>query len=118
MADLTATQISTLRRRTGDTNAKAPDLEDSDIQALYAEAEDDLDLTTVYILRERYGMSLRWTDHSGETRSESRSQRRLAIKEALDYWEERTGLKGGAIRVGALNLDLDYDEDEDAELGE
>jgi hypothetical protein len=110
MADLTSAQISTLRRRTGDTNTKAPDLEDSDMQALYTLAVDDLDLTTVYILRERLGMSVKWTDHSGETRSESRSQRWEHIKQLLEYWEEKLGLSGGGIFAGTIDLGLDEDE--------
>lgn len=116
MATLTATQITRLRKMTGDTNTSEPDLTDAELQAEYDLAESDMDVAAVYILRLRMGMAAKLTDvsHSeGEgSTSEQRSQRRKAIQDLLAYYEGVTGMFGGGeLQAGVISLGLDEDEE-------
>lgn len=108
MTTLTAAQLARLKDLTGNTSPDQPDqLSEAELQAEYDEAEADFDTTVVYVLRRRLGLAAKWSDRSGETNSDTRSQRWEHLKALLAYWEERTGLKGATMKVGALNLGLD-----------
>lgn len=113
MATLNTADEEWLRDITGNTDSDQPDqLTQSQLNAEYTRAGGDLEVTVVYVLRRLLGLARKWTDHSGETRSESRSQRWEHLKELLEIWERKTGLAGGRLSIGMMNLGLDEVEEE------
>lgn len=117
MANLTIAQIARLRKLTGDTDADAYDLEESELQDEYTDNDEDFNLTIVSILRQRLALHLARVDTSfsdGQgTSSESRSQEVAAIERMLAYWEARLGITGGlsgTLQSGVISLGLDQEE--------
>src|SRR3972149_5443437 len=111
MAALTPAQLVKLRQQIGDPDENQyGHLEDLEIQEEYDEAVSDMDTAVVFCLRRRLGLAAKWTDRSGEVNSETRSQRWEHLLKLLDYWEQKTGLSGGAIFAGTMDLGLDEDE--------
>lgn len=123
MATLTAAELNKIRLMTGALETAT--FTDEIIQAEYdlalADApgtDDVLPYTYVYVLRLLWGFQRlkqdRTTTHGDK---QTRSQIDTSTKEKLDYWEARTGLGNGVLRVGSLGLSLDYTQhDADAEL--
>jgi len=125
MADLTAPQILTIRRRIGDNktdNSSAYELSDATIEAIFDDAtmgDSDMLKTTVWCLRERLGMAVNGVALSGELGNASHNQKFEQIERLLAFWEDRAGMTGGAISTGSLALRIDYtgaDETADASL--
>lgn len=110
---LTATQLQRLRHLTGGIVAEAERdyLTDTELQAEYTEAGGDFQLTIVYVLRLRIGMTAPFIDKSFgiEAGSEQLSQRHTHMKGLLAYWEGVLGLSGTPLTVGTLDLGLDTD---------
>lgn len=104
MADLSAAQLLIIRRRIGDhrqdnqTPSGMYDLSDTVIEAIFDDANmgnSDMLLTTVWCLRERWGMAINDVGLSGEFGNAQHNQKQEQIKTLLDYWEGMAGLSGG-----------------------
>jgi hypothetical protein len=106
---LTTSQKTLLRQRTGDTNTDDPKVTDAQLDEDYASAEDDLDETTVLVLRRLIGIYAVQVDVNLDLNSEARSQRFEQLSKVLDYWERQTGLSGTRIRIGSLDMNIDTD---------
>lgn len=108
---LTATQLTRLRYMTGGIvgTSERDYLTDGELQNEYTEAGNDFDKTIVYVLRLRCAMTAGFTDVSNLEGSESRSQRHAQLCALLEYWERKTGLAGGKITAGAVDLNIDTD---------
>jgi hypothetical protein len=111
---LTATQLTRLRYMTGGIvgQSERDYLTDTELQTEYTEAGSDFDKAVVGVLRLRCAMTAGFTDVSNLEGSESRSQRHAHLCELLSYWESKTGLAGGRITAGAIDLDIDTDLDD------
>lgn len=104
---LTAAQGARLRNRIGDT-LSSPQLSDTVLDSIYTDADDDLDVATVYALQELlgiYAMQVDVTD-TNTLITEKRSQRFKALEDALAYWERKTGQTGGTLTVAKLKYNL------------
>jgi hypothetical protein len=101
MADLSAAQLLTIRRRIGDNkldNASAYELPDATIEAIFDDTtmgDSDLLKTTVWCLRERWGMAINLVTLTGEFGNAKHVEKQEAIKKLLDYWEGVAGMTGG-----------------------
>lgn len=113
MATLTATELKRLRSMTGDTT-QPYDVSDLEMNDEYTNAESDFDTAIVYVLRIRLGKAIKFVDRSTSTAetggSVANNQRWEHIKQLLEYWEQKTGLSGGGIFAGTMDLGLDEDE--------
>ena len=106
---LTAAQITSLRQRTGDTNTANPNVDDATLDLDFTEAEEDLDDTTVLVLRRLVGIYATGVDQSLDLNSEQKSQRFKQTMQLLNMWEARTGDTGTLIKTGALDMNIDTD---------
>lgn len=97
---LDATQTLIIRRRIGD-NKTDQDLSDTVLDAIYDDTtlgNSDMNRTTVWALRERWGMAINDTDISQQLGASDRySQKPEQIKELLDYWEALTGMGSSEV---------------------
>lgn len=94
MATITAADLATVRRRTGDAN-QPYDLDDNAVDAIYVAAAQgnlDLDRTTFYVLRERLGVATNAVAISNPMGGITRNQKFEQIWRLLQYWSEITGI--------------------------
>ena len=109
--NMTATQGARLRNRIGDTDSSDYKLSDTILDAIYENASEDFDVTTVYALQELIGIYAMQPDLGGSTQyAEQRSQRYTHLKELLTYWERKTGTYGSPLTSGTLELGLDRED--------
>ncbi len=73
----------------------------------------DIYRTIVFALRRLLGRARRLVALSGEFGNAAHNQKFQQTKELLEYWEGRTGLFGGVLRFGTLDLGIDEEEPED-----
>lgn len=123
MTTLTATELAKIRMMTGasDTARMTDDMIQAEYDLALVDAPETADVfpyTYVYVLRLLWGDQRtkqdRNTTHGDR---QTRSQIDTSTKEKLDYWEARTGLGNGVMRIGSLGLGIDYTRtDADAEF--
>jgi hypothetical protein len=114
---LSADELILLRQTAGGIvgSTEKDYLTDPQLQSRYTAANEDFDLTIVYVLRLRVGMTAGFVDKSLELNSESLDQRHQHLVDLLAYWENITGVSGGAgslLQLGTLDTGLDYEADD------
>lgn len=110
---LTDAQGARLRNRVGDVDTADPKLSDTVLDAIYTDANSNLDVATVYALQELVGIYSMHVNVGGLTEiNEQRGDRVKRLEERLAYWEKQAGLSGGSLTAGTLdyNIDTDYDD--------
>lgn len=109
---LTTTQISNIRRDTGDMIAPFL-LEYDDMAAFFDHelVEGDYAHTVfkcLQLMRDKLSAHL---ERSGDKREQTMIERRLkTIAEKLEFWEAQAGLCGGVVRVGVLQTHINANE--------
>lgn len=91
---ITPSDLSAVRRRSGDSNAPY-DLTNDDIDAIYvstAQGNLDLNRTTYFVLLERLGIATNAVAISNPMGGITRNQKFEQIWRLLQYWSELTGL--------------------------
>lgn len=94
MATITAADLATVRRRTGDNSAPY-DLSDDEIDDIYVATNfgnQSLDRTTYFVLRERLGIATNAVAISGTSGGITRNQKFEQIWRLLQKWSEITGI--------------------------
>lgn len=80
---------------------------DTELERNYTRAKEDYNTAVVISLRQLYAQSWRLYNYSTGNTSESRVQVRQSVKEALLYWESKTGL----LATGEILLGIDQTEE-------
>jgi hypothetical protein len=117
VADISAADIATVRRRTGD-NSDEPDLDDAAINAIYISTslgQNDLNRTTYFAVLELYGLASVLVDKSSEVDNLSlrHSQKFDHLEKLLKLYGDMTGLSASAgITAGVIDLNIDSTEDD------
>ena len=113
---LTGDEIGYIRDSAGDFEHDGPLVSNLTIQAIYDSTtmgNSDLDTTIVYVLRRLVGLTVRHiTKSDTEGRTEQLEQLHQHYIDLLVEWERRTGIAGGRLTTGVLNLHLDYTNDD------
>lgn len=119
MAVLLTWQIREVRDATGDYDYPY-DVDDIHMQELYEnQADNDLDILKVLVLRIRLGRAVNSISSGNETgTTASRNQKFEQLERLLKYWEARTGKESGesALTTGIMSPHVDASEDDDDDL--
>lgn len=103
---LTATQVSNLRRDTGDVTS--PFLLEYDDMAAFFEQTNDYEHTVVKCIRLMLDKLAAHVEMQNDKRQTNLIERRMkTLQDKLCYWEEEAGLFGGTFTVGAVTLGID-----------
>lgn len=107
---LTNSQLASLRNRIGDTNPDTPDISDDRLQELYAEFG-DFTRAMLEAAYERLGILANEVDlmDSNHLITERRKQRFDMLEKIIARLEAQTGMSGGALSVGTIDLNIDTD---------
>ena len=109
MTTISADQLAQVRAQSGDTTATY-DVSDLEVQRLFTLAADDLDLTTVYVLRQRLGKAVDEIAVSSiDGMSRQGNQKYDQIERLLKYWEDKAGVAGSKLSCSTFDLNIDAD---------
>ena len=120
---LTAAQKTQLRRRIGDT-ATTQYFSDAELDVYYTAADDNIDVTTVHLLRDLCGvltLDVNQTDEVGTNSNTMQHYEKLCEGEdsRLAYWESIAGVaRADVIATGTTypwRIDSDHTEEPDYE---
>lgn len=104
MTTITATDLATVRRLSGDYT-QPYDLTDAEIDAIYtssASGSSDLYRTAFFVAEQRWGIATNAIAVSNPMGGLSRNQKFDQIWRALTYLGEKTGLYGDSAREGGF----------------
>lgn len=106
---MTSAQLAYVRDCIGDDEA-AYRISDSSLNAIFddtTQGNSNTDRTNVFALRRLLGKARRLVALSGEFGNAQHNQQFEQTERLLTYWEGRTGMHGGVLSSGVIDLVID-----------